>query len=198
VNGASPSALLVGRILLAGRRRLRTLGRFESAFLLSRAASVGAGCTVGARLQVDGPERLILGTNVHIGDGAFIKAGGGLRIGDNTHISRNVTIYTTSHRYDGTALPYDDHVEEKPVSIGRNCWIGMNVSIAPGTTIGDGAIIGLGCSVAGDIPSLAIVGNPPVRVLKERDGDHYEELDRRGSYGGPNGVRFDPGGSPTT
>ena len=130
---------------------------------------------------------IILGNNVHIGDNAYFNAKGGLIIGDNTHISRNVTIYTVSHDYKGRALPYDNREIHKPVSIGRNVWIGMNASIAPGVTIGDGAVIGIGAVVGVDVNPLEVVGNASQKVIAKRDEQHYLSLDESGCFGGVNG-----------
>jgi maltose O-acetyltransferase len=111
-------------------------------------------------------------------------------IGDNTHISRNLVLYTTNHDHKGERLPYDDHQVERPVTIGRNVWIGMNVCITPGSTIGDGAIVGLGAVIHGTVPPLAIVGAAPWVQIGSRDAERYEALDRAGSYGGPGGRRI--------
>jgi maltose O-acetyltransferase len=67
----------------------------------------------------------------------------------------------------------------------------MNVCIAPGTTIGDGAIVGMGTVVSGDVPPLAVIGNQKWRILRYRDRSRYEALDADEAYGGPNGVAFD-------
>ena len=128
---------------------------------------------------------------MHINRGAFIRAEGHLKIGDNVHIARNLTIYTINHNYLGTALPYDHTSIEKPVEIGDNVWIGMNVTIIPGVTIGEGAIIGAGTVVATDVPSLAIVGSAPQRILKFRDEDHYKSLKARQMYGGRSGYPYE-------
>ena len=107
----------------------------------------------------------------------------GLTIGDNCHISRNVTIYTAQHRYESTALPYDDAYLYSPVTIGKIVWIGMNVSILPGVRIGDGAIVGMGAIVSRNVGDREIVGNPPFRVLKNRELQRYEKLERRAPTG---------------
>lgn len=152
--------------------------------------SCGKGVRIYGRFRVTAPQNLYLGDNVHINDNAFIRAEGGLRIGDHTHVSRNVVIYTMNHEYEGNRLPYDERRVLKPVEIGRNVWIGMNVSIVPGITIGDGAIVGMGSVVNQDVPPLTVIGNQPVRLLKERDSAHYEKLDQDGAYSGVSGYEW--------
>ena len=133
------------------------------------------------------PSKLTLEDNVHIGDNFFIHAQGGVRIGANTHISRNLVCYSCNHNYQGRALPYDDTHLLNEVIIEPNVWIGMNVCITPGVTIGEGAIIGMGAVVTRDVPALAIVGGNPAEVIKMRDAEHYQRLKSEGQFGGPNG-----------
>jgi maltose O-acetyltransferase len=177
---------LIGAVATRVRRYANSLDQIAACASL-RDATVGSGASLNGRVRITGASRLTLGANVHIGDGAFIRAEGGLRIGDNTHISRNVVIYTMNHRYEGQALPYDDGLILKPVTIGRNVWIGMNVCIVGGTTIGDGAIVGMGSVVSGEVPPLAIVGSQPLRELGSRDAATYARLDAARCYGGANG-----------
>ncbi|MDV3351386.1 acyltransferase [Leptothoe sp. LEGE 181152] len=139
--------------------------------------SCGTGLHVVGTTKLSEARHTEIGNNVHIGENAFIRGEGGLRIGDNTHISRNLVLYTVNHQYQGHRLPYDQTTVKKPVDIGRNVWIGMNVCIAPGSKIGDGAIIGMGAVIAGEVPSLSIVGNQKFRILSYRDEAHYQELD---------------------
>jgi acetyltransferase-like isoleucine patch superfamily enzyme len=136
---------------------------------------------------VTAPWNLEIGDNVHINSNAFLRAEGGISIGANTHISRNLIIYSMNHNYSGKSLPYDSDSTLKHVKIGRNVWIGMNVLIVPGVEIGDGAIIGMGTVVAHDVPPLSIIGSAPQRVLKERDAEHYRRLDQAEQYAGMSG-----------
>ena len=170
------------------RRITRRLDELDAANRLGSIAEVGPGCGAWGRIALTGAANMRLGSNVHIGDGAFIRAEGGLSIGSNTHISRNVTIYTRNHQSEGEALPYDDTFDDRPVTIGRNVWIGMDVCITPGVTIGDGAIVGMGTVVAGTVAAGAIVVSQAARVVGSRDPDRYERLENAGAFGGPSGV----------
>ena len=100
--------------------------------LLSQLGAYGQGVGLYGKIRISSPSRIKIGDNVHINDNAYIRAEGGVTIGDNTHISRNLVLYTINHHYDGQRLPYDDTFVEKPVNIGRNVWIGMNVCITQG------------------------------------------------------------------
>jgi acetyltransferase-like isoleucine patch superfamily enzyme len=125
---------------------------------------------------------MTIGENVQIGSGSFIRAEGGLVIGDNVVISRNLVLHTRSHDYGGSHLPYGETMKANPVTIGANVWIGMNVTISPGTTIGEGAIVGLGTRVHGDIPPCAIVGAAGWSRIGTRDLAHYEMLKAKQAY----------------
>ncbi len=87
--------------------------------LMSRLASCGWGGSLAGGIAIYSPKNVVIGNNVHIGDYARIQGNGGLRIGDNYHISRNFTLYTANHCYRGNRLPYDEVLELKPVVIGQ-------------------------------------------------------------------------------
>ena len=159
---------------------------------MARLGSVGHGCRIGRPEFLSGHKSIVLGENVHIGSGAFIRADGGLQIGSHTHISRNLLLYTRNHDFRGSRLPYDENSIERPVNIGRCVWIGMNVCVAPGTSIGDGAIIGMGTTVSGTVPPLAIVASSKWTIVGERDQAEYERLEAMGSYGAAGGKPYVP------
>jgi len=143
----------------------------------------------GYDVRIADIEKIEFGKNVFIGENAFIRAGGGLKIGNNVIISRNVLIYTLSHNYMGDCLPYDNTFIKKEVVIEDNVWIGMNVVIAPGTYIEEGAIIGIGARVFGKIPKGAIVGSNG-RIIKFRDINKYEKLKKENKFCNDSGLRI--------
>jgi acetyltransferase-like isoleucine patch superfamily enzyme len=114
-------------------------------------------------------ENLKLGNNVQIGYGCFLFCMGGIEIGDNTILSRNITIYSSNHNFKSDVVPYNNEHIHKPVKIGNSVWIGMNVSITPGVTIGDGAIIGMGTVVSQDIEPGGIVVGTKQRLVSKRN-----------------------------
>lgn len=153
--------------------------------------SIGANVKFNGISKITGIDKMVIGENVHIGDNAFIRAEGGLEIGDNTHFSRNVVIYTHSHNYNSEYLPYDNSFTYKKVIIGKNVWIGINVTILPGTKIGDGAIIGAGAIVVGEVSPCSILGAAKGKEIKKRDRDHYNLLESKKKYGGVNGEKYE-------
>ncbi|HLR25862.1 MAG TPA: acyltransferase [Fodinibius sp.] len=164
----------------------------ENQALIQSSDSCSPDLRINGRVKkFSGFEQATIEQNVHIGDNVHIRAEGGLFIGANTHISRNFVCYTMNHDYEGKRLPIDDTDIHKPVHIGKNVWIGMNVVVAPGTVIEDGVIVGAGCTVAGHVPALSIIGSQKYRLLKKRDEEHYNRLENESQYGGISGRPLD-------
>lgn len=121
-------------------------------------------------------ENLRLGDNVRIGYNCFFYCKGGIEIGDNTILSRNITIYSSNHNYLGNAIPYDNTHIHKSVKIGKGVWIGMGVMITPGVEIGDGAIIGMGAVISKNIKPGEIVVGAGQKTILNRDMENFEKL----------------------
>lgn len=121
------------------------------------------------------------GKNVHF-NGIQTYGAGHVYIGDNFHSGRGLIILTQNHNYKGSAIPYDEKIEIRDVKIGDNVWIGINVLILPGVTIGEGAIIQAGSVVSRSIPPLGIAGGNPAVPFRFRDKDHYFQLKKEGRF----------------
>lgn len=145
--------------------------------ILPSVGKVGNDVRLHGHVDIRNPERLEIGDYVRIGNGCFFFCKGGLRIGKNTQISRNVTIYTANHDIKGNAIPYDDKYNYKPVVIGESVWIGMNVCITPGVSIGDGAIIGMGSTISKDVSAGEIVVSQKMRSIGNRDMEKFLQAD---------------------
>jgi len=141
---------------------------------------------VGSSLSVNHPSwvtpKTILGDNVNF-NGLYMRGGGEVEIGDNFHSGPECMILTRNHNYDtGSAIPYDNTYIEKKVTIEDNVWFGARVTVIPGVTIGEGAIIQAGSTVTSDIPKGAIAGGHPAKVFDTRDMEHYEKLKSEGEF----------------
>jgi galactoside O-acetyltransferase len=101
-----------------------------------------------------------IGSNFYANHNCIILDGAKVVFGDNVMIAPNCSFYTAGHPLDverrNAGLEY-----AYPVKVGSNVWIGGNVSVLPGVTIGDNAVIGAGSIVTKDIPSDVVAfGNP--------------------------------------
>lgn len=161
---------------------------FHQVRFLDRLRLSGKFVRLNGTFNVSGKFGIALGNNVHIENGAFFRAAGGLIIGDNAHVSRNVSIYTTNHDYQKQVLPYDSRMIYKPVIIEKNVWVGRGVSIVPGVQIGEGSIIGMGSTVVKDVPKFSIVGGNPAKGIKNRDVTAYQAAELKKIYGGASGA----------
>lgn len=104
------------------------------------------------------PHNIVVGDYCRIGNNAYFHAYGGLVIGNNVQISRNVVIYTANHNFHSNEfLPYDNTEIPGKVVIRDNVWIGMNVSVLPNVEIGQNAIVGMGAVISKSVPENAIV-----------------------------------------
>jgi len=121
---------------------------------------------VGQDVVIRPPFHCDYGYNISLGDGVFLNFNCiildvvAVTIGDGTQIGPGVQILTADHPRDPAErrqmLEFG-----RPVSIGRNVWIGGRAIILPGVTIGDDAIIGAGSVVTRDVPpGGTAVGNP--------------------------------------
>lgn len=128
-------------------------------------------------------KKLSIGEGTVINGDCYVNAQGGIFIGKYCHIGKGLTALSSNHNFRSkTKIPYDGHDVMKPITIGDAVWIGANVSLSPGTQIGNGAIIALGAVVRGLVPRCAIVAGNPAVVVGWRDKNEFDRLEREGAY----------------
>lgn len=107
-----------------------------------------------------------IGKNVFINFGCHFQDWGGIYIGDNVLIGSLTVLATINHgKLAGERA--DNH--PLPIHIGDEVWIGSHVTILPGVTIGDRAIIAAGAVVTQDVPADMVVGGVPAKIIKQID-----------------------------
>jgi maltose O-acetyltransferase len=108
---------------------------------------------------------IILGENVFMNYDCIMLDGGYIRIGKHTLIGPHCQFYTPQHPMD-----YVERREEKetayPITIGEDCWLGGNVVVCPGVTIGNRCIIAAGSVVTKDIPDDSLAAGIPAVVKR--------------------------------
>lgn len=125
---------------------------------------------------------LHIGNNVNFNPNATFLGKAPIYIGDYFHCGMNMTLITSNHNYQGTEIPYDSTHIAKAIVIKDFVWIGHQVIVLPGVTIGEGAIIGAGSVVSKDIPPLAIAAGNPIKIIKYRDSNHFNRLKLEGKF----------------
>lgn len=126
---------------------------------------------------INPPFRCDYGDHITIGKGTFINYNctildtGKVSIGTDCMFGPNVSLYAAGHPLHpatrNTLYEYG-----RDVTIGNNVWLGGNVVVCPGVTIGDNCVIGAGSVVTKDIPAWSLaVGNPcrVIRTITEAD-----------------------------
>lgn len=132
---------------------------------------VGENCVINPQFRCDYGCNIRMGENVFINYNCVILDCAPVTFGDNVFIAPNCGFYTAGHPVD---YPTRNAFLEfaKPITVGDNVWIGGNVVVLPGVTIGSGSVIGAGSVVSRDIPeNVMAVGNPcrPVRSIQQGD-----------------------------
>ena len=115
----------------------------------------------GSRVSINQGASLILGSGF-INNNLNLACYEKIEIGNKVAISENVCIRDS----DGHNIFTSKHIKTQPVKIGDKVWIGMNVTILKGVTIGDGCIIAAGSVVNKDIPANCLAGGVPAKILK--------------------------------
>ncbi|HIS23027.1 MAG TPA: sugar O-acetyltransferase [Candidatus Cryptobacteroides intestinipullorum] len=137
----------------------------------------------GKNVSIVSPFFCDYGYNIEIGENFFMNMncvildGAKVTFGDNVFVAPGCGFYTAGHPLDAerrnAGLEY-----ALPIRIGNNVWIGAQVCVLPGVTIGDNTVIGAGSVVTKDIPSGVLAAGNPCRVIRpitEADAARYRK-----------------------
>lgn len=129
---------------------------------------LGDGSSVAAHGFIHGPCEI--GTNVSVNSRCHIEGGAaGVRIGDDTRIGPNFSAFAFNHVFEDATKPIREQgVTSEGITIGRDVWIGANVSVVDGVMIGDHSVVGIGAVVTRDVEPWSVVAGNPARVIRYR------------------------------
>ena len=145
-----------------------------------RDIEIKANCALdrGVTLLCDGisssEPKIVIGENTYINRNTFIDAMRSLKIGRNCAIGPNCYITDRDHGLELGIPPLQQPMIAKPTVIGDRVWLGANVTVLKGVTIGNDAVVGAGSVVTKDIPQGAIAVGVPAKVIKWKDSNNTQ------------------------
>jgi acetyltransferase-like isoleucine patch superfamily enzyme len=115
--------------------------------------------------------KITIGNRVTATGNLTIGAAREVTIEDDVLLASNVTILDNFHGYENAEEPYKYQPLSRiaPVLIKKGCWIGNNVVVLPGATIGEMTIIGANSVVTKSIPDRCIAVGAPAQITKKWD-----------------------------
>lgn len=123
---------------------------------------------ISSPFMVDYGYNIKFGKNVFINVNSYFMDGAEITLGDNVFVGPSCGFYTASHPLD--AEDRRKGLEKaSPITVGDDVWIGADVSVMPGVTIGDRCVIGAGSVVTKDLPSDSLAMGVPCHVVREID-----------------------------
>ncbi len=160
----------IGLLAVVQGRRIR-IGRHSSVGTMSYIAcediEIGEDARIREQVYVGGPQlpesRFALGDRTIVLQMAYINPTKPVVIGDDTGIGGHCLIFTHGvwlNVLDGYPMTYE------PVTLGRSVWLPWRVFVMPGTTIGDGSVIGADSLVSGVVPPFSLAVGSPARVIR--------------------------------
>ncbi len=130
----------------------------------------------GATAWIQPPFFCDYGSNIHLGERVYFNFNCvvldvcEVRIGDFTLIGPAVQIYTATHPLEAELRRRQEFA--KPITIGKDVWIGGGAILCPGVTVGDRTVIGAGSVVIKSLPEGVAAAGNPCRVLRSLEGAH--------------------------
>jgi putative colanic acid biosynthesis acetyltransferase WcaF len=136
-------------------------------FLLrSFGARIGKNVILRPSVKITYPWKISIGDNSWIGDEVDLYSLGDITIGRDAVISQRSYICTGSHDFE--SLSFD--IFSKPIVIEDQAWLATDVFVAPGITIGRGAVVGARSSVFKNVAGGYVYAGSPLREIRKRSG----------------------------
>ena len=113
---------------------------------------------------------LTIGAHSSIGPYGYVGCSGKIVIGKNVMFGPKCSLFAENHVFSDTESSIKSQgVQQKGITIEDDCWIGSNVTILDGVTIGKGSVIGAGTLVTKDIPTGSIVVDKREKLIRNRN-----------------------------
>jgi putative colanic acid biosynthesis acetyltransferase WcaF len=151
------------RVLLY-RTSPRPFHGWRSFLLRCFGAKMGPHCHFYPKSKIWAPWNLICADNVTAGDGVDIYNPAPMRFGSHAIMSQNAFICGATHDYDDPRFPLLAYAME----LGPYSWVCARAIVAPGVSLGEGAVLGLGSVATRDLEPWTVYAGTPAQKIKDR------------------------------
>lgn len=117
-------------------------------------------------IQVDYGTQIRLADRVYLNFGCVLLDSAWIDIGEGSLVGPGVHLYTVSHPLHTEQRARGEEFA-RPITLGRNVWVGGQTIILPGVTLGDGAVVAAGSVVRESVPARTLVAGNPARWVKD-------------------------------
>jgi len=135
----------------------------------------------GVWLTAPAPARIRIGSGTFLNLGVMVAAMDLVEIGDHCMLANGCFVTDSNHRFDDPDMPvpWQGFTSRGPTRIGDNVWLGANVVVTSGVTIGERCVVGANSVVTADLPPFSVAVGAPARVVRtitygERDASPPE------------------------
>jgi acetyltransferase-like isoleucine patch superfamily enzyme len=132
---------------------------------------IGAGTLLepGCWLTLAPEAEIAIGEGCFLNRNTMIAAQRRVEIGDHVMFANGCFVGDAEHRFDDPELPvtWQGFTSKGPVSIGDNCWFGVNCAVASGVSVGERCVVGANSVVTRDLPPRTVCAGAPARVIRE-------------------------------
>jgi acetyltransferase-like isoleucine patch superfamily enzyme len=136
---------------------------------IEAAVALDRGATLLCSGEPTSQPKIYIGANTYINRNTFIDASLSIALGKDCAVGPSCYITDHDHSIESDLPPLAQPLISKPTSIGDRVWLGANVTVLKGVTIGNDAVIGAGSVVTKDIPEGAIAVGVPAKVIRYRN-----------------------------
>lgn len=130
-------------------------------------ASIARNVQIHFKTEIRGIGKLTIGKGSIVGDNAILDARNTLTIGENVNISSNVSFYSEQHDYRDKYFRCNQTTKQS-IEVHDRVWVGCNVVVLPGVTIGEGAVCCAGCVVTKNVEPWSVVAGIPAKKIGSR------------------------------
>lgn len=134
------------------------------ALLRAFGAKIGKGLVIKNEVRVKSPWFLIIGDNCWLGEKCWIDNLDRVTIGSNVCISQGAVLLTGNHDYKVATMPY----RNAPITIEDGAWIGAGSTVCPGVTVHENAVLIVGSIATKDLEKDGIYQGNPAAKIRER------------------------------